>query len=55
MPVVINEFEVVTEPPAAPPAQAAAEGQSVAPPLSAHEVERIVLHEQERALRLWAH
>jgi hypothetical protein len=55
MPVVINDFEVVTEPPSAPPAQAAAEGQPVTPPLPAHEVERILRHERERALRVWAH
>jgi hypothetical protein len=55
MPVVINEFEVVAEPPPAGPAQAAAEAPPPRPALAAQEVERLLRHEEERALRVWAH
>ena len=54
MAVVINEFEIVAEPP--PPAQpAAAEAPAPRPGLAAQEVERLLRHEEERALRVWAH
>ncbi len=56
MPVVINEFEIVEEPPAAggtaAPLQPAEETK---PALAAPEVERIMQHLAERELRLWAH
>jgi hypothetical protein len=55
MPVVINEFEVVAEPPPAAPAQPAAEAPPPRPSLAAQEVERLLRHEEERALRVWAH
>jgi hypothetical protein len=54
MAVVINEFEIVAEPPA--PAQpAAAEPAPARPALAGQEVERLLRHEEERALRVWAH
>jgi hypothetical protein len=55
MPVVINEFEVVAEPPPASPAQPGGETPLPKPVLAAQEVERLLRHEAERALRVWAH
>ena len=55
MAVVINEFEVVAEPAAAAPAQGKPEVEPPGPSLPALEVERIVCHAKERALRVWAH
>ncbi len=55
MAVVINEFEVVAEPAPAAPAAAAAEENPATPAIAAQEIERILRHEQERALRVWAH
>jgi hypothetical protein len=57
MPVVINEFEVVAEPPPSSPAQAQPGGDIPLPKpmLAAQEVERLLRHEEERALRVWAH
>lgn len=57
MAVVINEFEVVAEPPPVSPAQAQPGGETAMPRpmLAAQEVERLLRHEQERALRVWAH
>lgn len=54
MTVVINEFEVVPASEAAPTPPAAPEVQA-APTLSAPEVEKVLLHFAERALRVWAH
>lgn len=65
MPVVINEFEIVTEPPAAPrsgpeqgqPAQSGA-GASASPApaaLSPKDIERILRRRAERLARIWAH
>ena len=64
MPLVINEFEVIAEPPAAPsPAQSAPGGQtggesaasaSVAA-ISPHEIERVLRRSAERLARIWAH
>jgi hypothetical protein len=54
MTVVINEFEVVPETAAAPAPQVAPDVQP-APSLSAPEVEKVVSHLAERALRVWAH
>lgn len=54
MTVVINEFEVVPE--AAPAEAAPAAAEATAPaPLPAPEVERVLLHLAERALRIEAH
>jgi hypothetical protein len=52
MPVVINEFEVVSEspPPSAEPSAPAAPGQ-----LSPREVEAIIQRVMERAARVRAH
>jgi hypothetical protein len=55
MPVVINEFEVVDEPPSARPAASEAPGSGDATPLSAFEIQRIQRFLEERALRTWAH
>jgi hypothetical protein len=56
MPVIINEFEVVAEPPVSAPAAAAPEPPpeaASAPP--AQDVARILRHEAERELRVRAH
>lgn len=57
MAVVINEFEVVAEPPTAPgaPAPAPAEAPAPMPTLPAQEVARILRYEAERLLRVSAH
>jgi hypothetical protein len=57
MPVVINEFEVIAEPPPSSPASAQPGGDTPLPKpmLAAQEVERLLRHEEERALRVWAH
>ena len=63
MPVIINEFEVVTEPPASPQAgttRAAGEAQGAAQQLataalSPHDVESILHRQAERQARVWAH
>jgi len=56
MPVVINEFEVVAEPPPAPTATAAASAASAAEtppaPIDVEQIERFIA---ERVARVWAH
>lgn len=56
MTVVINEFEVIAEPPAAAAVNAeseAAANEIAMPP--AFEIERIERFLADRALRIWAH
>ena len=55
MPVVINDFEVVVEPP--PHDEAAAGAQEGAPDvvLTPHEVELLLERQEERAARVRAH
>lgn len=57
MAVVINEFEVVPEPPpnTASPASGMEEAPTRIKSLSAYEVGRLAQHEAERLLRVWAH
>jgi hypothetical protein len=57
MPIVINEFEVVAEPPPPGQATAAAQGESqgAAPSLTAHDVRQIVEQQRARELRVIAH
>jgi len=53
MPVIINETEIVVEPPPAP----APSMPTAAPPsarLTPEEVMRVVQRQQERAARVWA-
>ncbi|MCS6844221.1 MAG: hypothetical protein NZ528_07860 [Caldilineales bacterium] len=57
MPVIINDFEIVHEPPAAAPSGAApsapaaeADGARLRPA----DIERIVAHQQARRLRVYA-
>ncbi len=56
MPVVINEFEVVAEPPPAPTATAAATAEASADttpaPVDVEQIERFIA---ERLARVWAH
>jgi hypothetical protein len=54
MAVVISEFEVV---PDAPPAAPNAPAQEMPPPpqLTPRDLERLMRHKVERALRVWAH
>lgn len=54
MTVVINEFEVIPETAPAPGATNSGELPAPPPP-SAPEVERLVDHLAERAMRVWAH
>lgn len=54
MAVVINDFEIVTEPPAPAGSAAAPESEGPSPP-SAPEVERILHSLAERLLRVEAH
>ena len=56
MPVIIHEFEIVTESPAQAqtPEQPAQAGQEQAVTLRPEEIERIVRHYQERLARVWA-
>ena len=56
MPVVINEFEVVTQPQL--PAQAEQSQSSEATPAqppTPQDIERVLRHQMERLLRVWAH
>ena len=57
MAVVINEFEIVAEPPPAAPqsAPSTAEAQTERPKVPAQEMERLLGYEAQRALRVWAH
>ena len=55
MAVVINEFEVVAETPEPAAPSPRPEGAPPRPAIAAQEVERLLRHEEERALRLWAH
>lgn len=54
MAVVINEFEVVTEPQPAAPASAGAKAQSPTGP-TPDDIERIIRRQSERLARIWAH
>jgi hypothetical protein len=58
MPVVINEFEIVTEPPVAsgPAEVPAPQSEEVAPPevLRPEDVVRIYQHYRRRMARVWA-
>lgn len=56
MPVIINEMEVVSEPPSAPtaPAAQAPAADSAAIELRPLDLERIVVHLQARRLRVHA-
>ena len=55
MAVVINEFEVVAEPLNPPPQESAAAPEPAPPPSTAHDLERVLRRQRERAARLWAH
>ena len=57
MAVVINELEVVPEPPheAASPPPASEAAPAAKKSLSAYEIGRLAQHEAERLLRVWAH
>ena len=55
MPVVINEFEVVTQPEDGSPTPAATPTQQTPPKLQVREVEQIVRRQIERAERVRAH
>ena len=56
MTVVINDFEVVTEPPAQNrQADGDNNGQSQAQPPTPQEIERVVQRQTERQARVWAH
>jgi len=52
MAVVINEFEVVAEPAAAP---AAEEAPAEVAPVTVLDIERAVRWQRERLARVWAH
>lgn len=54
MTVVINEFEVVPETVTPPSTSSSAEPQQPPSP-SVPEIERLVDHLAERAMRVWAH
>jgi len=56
MPVVINEFEVVAEPPpaAAPGAAGPAAASPTMPPWTIHDFEHLVRRQAERAARVRA-
>jgi hypothetical protein len=58
MAVVINEFEIIAEPPA-PPKQEEAEPKAAeghgSQPLSPHDLSTVIRHERERHARYWAH
>jgi len=59
MAVIINDFEVVSEPPPSDERGAGGEeaegqaGQAQGP--TPHQVEQIIEHQQERRARVWAH
>jgi hypothetical protein len=55
MTVVINEFELVPQPPPAPAGEQKPQPPPEPSPLPASEVERIVRRQRERAARVWAH
>lgn len=59
MAVIINDFEVVSEPPPSDERGGAggeAEGQAgQAQGPTPHQVEQIIEHQQERRARVWAH
>jgi hypothetical protein len=58
MAVIINDFEVVTEPPPSQeqPGGDTTEGQSAeAKGPTPHEIEHIIERQEERRARLWAH
>lgn len=53
MPVIINETEIVVEPPSAPP-QSPPAVASPSARLTPEEIVRVVQRQQERVARLWA-
>lgn len=57
MTVIINEFEVVAEPPATEKSAGtpADESQKIQQPSTAHDIDRIVRHHQHRLARVHAH
>jgi hypothetical protein len=58
MPVIINDFEVVTEKPASQESSGGdtGEGQSAeAKGPTPHQIEQIIERNRERSARLWAH
>jgi hypothetical protein len=56
MAVVINEFEVVAERPAATPPNPVAKPPENPPPApTLHDIARIIQRQMERQARLWAH
>ncbi|MBO0780142.1 MAG: hypothetical protein J2P37_15060 [Ktedonobacteraceae bacterium] len=58
MPVIINEFEVITAPPSAKQGadqKPAAANSAGAPGPTAHDIEQVVRHQKERCARVRAH
>jgi hypothetical protein len=53
MPIVINEFEVVAEPPPTAATPETEQEQAPAQP-TAHDVEQVLIRQIERAARVWA-
>ena len=56
MAVIINEFEIITEPPADAQEQVArpAAAPQASPLLQPQEIERIMRHQRKRMARVWA-
>jgi len=55
MPVVINDFEMVVEPPPAPAPGSAGAAAAPAPALAPEDLRRLLAELQEATLRLQAH
>ncbi len=56
MGIIINEFEVVTETQSGNQQANAAQTNKQEPqPPASHNIERIIRHQKERLLRVWAH
>lgn len=53
MPVIINETEIIVEPPSAPP-QSPPAAASPSARLTPEDVMRVVRRQQERVARVWA-
>jgi hypothetical protein len=55
MPVIINEFEVVTQPPQRQAAESAQPDEATpAQPPTPQDIERVMRHAMERLWRVWA-